>query len=163
MGGARSHKICSVCGAPFASPPSAKTVTCSPACSSIHRSRAQVGVSKAGPSAEAARRAAERTGNLKLGSDAARANPLYGPFETNVEAKRWRLVAPDGERFECVNLRLWCEAHAVLFAPDPWPRAYDGLRMIATRLRRGGGYCSWKGWRLVGIPASPLRSNAQAI
>jgi DNA invertase Pin-like site-specific DNA recombinase len=68
-------------------------------------------------------------------------------------AKTWRLMSPDGERFEFINLSLWLRSNAHRFsAHDMQPlKNYNN----ATRANFGIGqlrppHCrrkSWKGWR----------------
>lgn len=152
-------KICAVCLAEFASPPSDRKATCGPECSSIHRSRRHQGVRNVwtDEGRANAREAAQRTGNLALGTPAARESPLAGPFETNQEAKSWLVVAPGGApTFEARNLRLWCEQHADLFAPDDWRAAYRGLRQVSAwwRGKTKRKVSQWKGWTLDGPPRS---------
>ena len=116
---------------------------------SLVRYRRQTGDEKGDGSAH--RFAAQRTGNLNLGTPAARASPIAAPFETNQEAKDWLVVAPGGApTYEVRNLRLWCERNARHFEPDDWRKAYTGLRQVASWMRgktkRKVG--SWKGWTL---------------
>jgi hypothetical protein len=98
----------------------------------------------------AARQAAARTGNLKRGTPAAKVSPKSGPFETNINAKDWTVVSPDGDQYAVRNLRLWCEQHAELFEPYAWRNAYAGLRQVAAwqRGQRPRQVSQWRGWTL---------------
>jgi len=150
----RHSKCCTVCGAPFAAPPSSKTVTCSPACSSIHRSRVHLGKRNAWGDTSKAKAAAARTGNLHRGNEAARRSPRSGPFESNVNAKVWIVVDPSGTEHAAINLRLWCERHAELF-PGPWQNAYAGLRQVAAWMagKTPRQVSQWRGWTLKDSPS----------
>jgi len=108
-----------------------------------------------------ARRAAKRTGNLRKGTPAAQASPRAGPFETNINAKSWIVVAPDGEEYRVRNLRLWCEQHADLFEGRPWLNAYAGLRQVASWLagKRARQVSQWRGWTLKDLPAWPPKAQ----
>lgn len=146
--------LCAICGGVFAATPSSKTVTCSKECSSIHRSRMHVGKRNEWGDTSKARTAAERTGNLRKGTLAALASAKAGPFETNINAKVWQVVGPDGRRYKVRNLRLWCETHADLFEPYPWGNAYAGLRQVAAWLAgtRRHQVSQWRGWTLRDVP-----------
>lgn len=98
----------------------------------------------------AAARAAKRTGNLLKGAPTARVSPRAGPYESNVNAKRWVVISPDGEVYRIKNLRLWCETSAELFAPHRWRNAYAGLRQVAAWLagKRQRQVSQWRGWTL---------------
>lgn len=149
-----AERRCTVCGGTFVGPPSDKTVTCSKACSSVHRSRKHIGKRNIWSDTSLARDAAARTGNLSKGTPAAKRSPIAGPFETNRNAKCWIVVAPEGTDYYVRNLRLWCEEHAALFAPRPWRNAYAGLRQVAAWLagKRPRQVSQWRGWTLKELP-----------
>lgn len=149
-----AERRCTVCGGTFVGPPSDKTVTCSKACSSVHRSRVHVGKRNAWSDTSRARQAAARTGNLAGGTPAARRSPRAGPFETNINAKVWVVIAPDGTEHHARNLRLWCEQHAELFRPWPWTSAYGGLRLVGAWLagKTPRQVSQWRGWTLKDVP-----------
>lgn len=152
-------KHCVVCGAAFAAPPSSKKITCSPGCSTVRKSQTHRGVSNAWSAAARARLAARgQTPNLKLGTPAAQASPLAGPFETNQAAKRWWVVhIPTGQRYEVRNLAKWCRDNEHLFAPDPWRSAYAGLRQVHAWLNGNTPrtVSRWKDWTLEGLAQRP--------
>jgi hypothetical protein len=89
-----------------------------------------------------------------LGTAAARRSAKAGPFETNLNAKRWIVVDPEGERHEALNLRLWCERNSDRFAPHGWRAAYAGLRQVAAWLRgkTPRPVTQWRGWSLHDLP-----------
>lgn len=132
----------------------------------MHRSLRHSGVSTRGPAAEVARANAAKTGNLERGTPAARVSPLAGPYETNVGAKSWRIIAPDGDQYACTNLRLWCETNAALFDPDDWRKAYGGFRAVAASLAGTRGKArpvrQWKGWTLAGAPTPQSQKSPAA-
>lgn len=152
-----AKRRCSVCGAAFNAPPSDKTVTCSKACSSIHRSRKHLGVGNTwSDEARERKRAAGRPATLTLGTPAARISPRSGPYETNINAKTWIVISPTGEEYTVRNLRLWCDSNANLFAPHEPRRAIGGLRQVAAWLagKRRRQVSQWRGWTLKDLPRS---------
>ena len=106
-------KHCPICGKEFKSPPSSKKVTCSKECSSINKSNTHQG--KRNKWSDESRQrvsALGMTDNLRKGTPAAQGSPIAGPFETNRNAKEWRLMAPDGTIYEVLNLALWLRNNA---------------------------------------------------
>lgn len=153
-----ADRRCAVCDGAFVAPPSAKTVTCSKACSSIHRSRMHVGKRNTwSETAREAKRADGQTSNLRRGTPAAKVSPRAGAFESNVNAKVWCVISPDGDRYDVRNLRLWCETHADLFSPHPWRNAYAGLLAVAAWYagKRSRQVSQWRGWTLKDAPRRP--------
>lgn len=90
---------------------------------------------------------------------AAKISPLAGRGTGNVQAKDWRLQAPDGAIYEVRNLYEFVRSHPHLFAPTDiewkrtggkrgtggeWCNATAGILNIS-----GGRAKTWKGWRLV--------------
>lgn len=148
------RRACLNCGKWFLVAPSSKTRTCSAACSRAHRSRKHLDVSNKWASTDAARTAARHTGNLLLGTPAARNSRRAGPFESNVNAKRWTVLSPSSERYDATNLRLWCELNEQRFAPHHWRAAYAGLRQVSAWLRgkTKRTVTSWRGWSLADLP-----------
>lgn len=154
-----AERACVVCGSPFAAPPSSKRLTCSPACATARRRQAHAGKrNQWSPEARARLGARGQTANLALGTPAARRSPVAGPYDTNQEAKVWSVVhIESGWHAEVRNLRKWCRDHPHLFAPDPWERAYAGLRQVQAWLmgKRARQVSRWKGWTLSGPAALP--------
>lgn len=89
---------------------------------------------------------------------AAKASPLAGKAESNIHAKEWVLIAPDGRVYRIRNLHHFVRTHQHLFAPDDveWKRqggkrgsggeycnATSGLQGV-----KGGKAKSWRGWKL---------------
>ena len=130
------YKTCVVCGRKFKNPKSNDTVTCSLKCSRLHRQQLHNdGV---------------YDDSLKKAHEAAKTNPLTGRFETNVNAKTWKIQAPDGTIYVCRNLMLWLEQHSDIL--DGTPRqAWDGITKIKYSLQSKRKFKSyqWKGWKLL--------------
>lgn len=131
-----NHKICIVCGATFADPQSNPTVTCNAECSKRHRQD----LYGAGIYEDALAKAHEALPN----------RPLTGRFETHINAKDWVIQAPDGQKYECRNLKLWLRDHAELLDGTP-QQAWDGIAKIKYTMqgKRKNQSHQWKGWRLI--------------
>lgn len=150
-------KKCTICGAEFRSSPSEKKSTCSPACRS---ERARRHAKKGRPWSAAARaKLAEkgRTANLHLGTPAASASPLSGPFATNQEAKIWSLITPEGERIVVRNLSLWLRENRDRIHPLRPRQLFRGLQQVAQCIegKTKRGVSQSHGWRLERAPQSP--------
>ena len=95
-----------------------------------------------------------------LATEGAKNSPKSGRFETNVNAKSWVLVAPDGTRHECINLSFWARAHTELFGFEPGDKSARKIIHGFTNLAqvfygtRTGVY-TYKGWRLENAPEIP--------
>lgn len=158
----RNWKVCPVCRMLFPSPPSDPTVTCSKTCSAAWKSMTHRGVSPHwGDEARARKRAEGQTDNLKLGTAAAMASPIAGRFETNQEAKIWRLVTPTGEELVVRNLTMWARENAELFGKPPGDKSavqiVHGFYAIAQTLRGKRKYpaMTYFGWTLKDVPEVP--------
>ena len=87
--------------------------------------------------------------NQPKATAAASLSPKSGKFETNQFAKKWELIAPDGQHFMIVNLHHFVREHADLFSLSDvqWSKngkyckAIGGL-MQAPKTKKG----EWKGW-----------------
>ena len=94
----------------------------------------------------------------RMATEAARKSPLAGKSESNIHAKEWVLIAPDGQVYRVRNLYNFVRENTHLFAPVDtiWKRrggkrgtggeycnATAGLANI-----KGGKAKSWKGWKL---------------
>lgn len=94
----------------------------------------------------------------RMATAAAQNSPLAGKRESNIHAKEWVLIAPDGQVYRVRNLYNFVRENTHLFAPVDtiWKRrggkrgtggeycnATAGLANI-----KGGKAKSWKGWKL---------------
>ena len=94
-------------------------------------------------------------------SKAAQNSPLAGRFETNINAKTWRLIDPSGNRHVCTNLSLFVRSH-----PEAFPNTTSALTMFrkqASCMRNGKPVtpktcCG--GWYVEEIPAYPEATQA---
>ena len=133
----KSHKKkCVVCGKEFFDAPSNDTITCSKACSITHRQQLhEQGV---------------YDGTLEKAHEAAKTHPLTGRFETHMHAKTWKIQAPDGQIYECRNLKNWLREHEDLI-DGTVSQSWDGITKIKYSMqgkRKFKNY-QWKGWRLL--------------
>lgn len=150
----RNIKICPICDKPFPCPPSDKTVTCGKACSRVHRSNVHKGVSNVW-SQESRKKLSDLgiTDNLKKGTPSASASPKAGHYATNVSAKDWHIVSPEGRHYKFRNLNLWAENNYTLFgfdAPSDARKVAAGIKLIkrAAHGKPVGSY-TYKGWLYV--------------
>lgn len=150
----KNIKICVICGRPFGCPPSSKKITCSPECSRVRKMQAHTGKrNQWSVESRDKLRARGQTENLKLGTDAARKSPKSGRFETNVNAKIWKLTSPEGKIYICKNLALWCRDHCDLFGVDITEHNAQIIRTGLTNAKRGAQgkltaqTCTYKGWK----------------
>lgn len=154
----RNTKTCVECGKIFYCPPSDKTVTCSPACRSIHAAKRQTGVYRSEETRQkmsSSTKGRDMSSLVPLAAEAIRSSPLYGKFETNVNAIDWHLISPDGEHFYFHSLNHWLRENGEKYfgcKPDSreFKNASTGL-CGAKRAARGGNYgcCTYKGWQVI--------------
>lgn len=84
---------------------------------------------------------------------AAQLSPIAGPYETNRNAKIWRLVSPEGERYVARNLALFFRAHEEMIPGNTPGQAAVGIRQIAQSMRgKRPTVTTWRGWTLEGLP-----------
>lgn len=158
----RNWKVCPICRTLFPAPESDKTVTCSRGCSAAWKGIIHEGVSNSRANEAKARKRAEgQTANLQLGTAAAKASPIAGRFETNQEAKIWRLVDPSGNEIIVRNLLLWARENTERFGKPPGDRSAiqiaSGFEAIAATLRgtRKTPSMTYFGWTLKDVPEVP--------
>lgn len=126
-------KKCVICGKEFKSTPSAKTITCSKQCLSIRRgqvSRCRKLSEKARANMSEASKEKGYTENLKSGTPAAQKSPKSGRFDTNINAKDWIIISPNGEQYECHSLKNFIRKNPQLFD-------IDGSDEEVNRIARG--------------------------
>lgn len=83
----------------------------------------------------------------KIATEAAQKSPKSGRFESNINAKTWKLTSPEGKTYICRNLKLWGRNHCELFGME---NTEDNAHRIASGLRqakRGKIAATYKGWR----------------
>lgn len=117
-------KKCVICGEEFNSPPSAKTVTCSPACRSARASKFAKSHKMSAESRKkisdfAKANRSDLSSIQEMGTIAAAKSPKGGRFETNSSAKTYILISPTGEEIEVTNLQKWAREHCELFGFEP--------------------------------------------
>lgn len=170
----RNQKKCVVCGEMFFSPPSAKTITCSPECRSVRASRAAKAARSRTPesflwSEETRKRRAsdERLveklrENQRVAVKAAMAIPEGQRGPQNRTSKHWILLSPGGQQIEVKNLQDWARKNYTIFEPDcddpekAASRISGGFKAIAGYMRgvksRTRPVTSYKGWGLYSLP-----------
>lgn len=131
------YKTCPVCGTEFQDPQSNGTVCCSKECSRIHRQQLyDQGVN---------------TAALAKAHAVLPVHPLTGRFETHINAKSWIVQAPDGQIYECRNLKNWLRDHENML-DGTVKQAWDGITKIKYTMqgkRPRAKSKSWKGWTLI--------------
>ena len=155
---ARNIKKCVVCGKGFCSPPSDKTVTCSKECSSENKKRLHTGKRNIWSEESRQKLSSQgQTDNLKKGTDAAKRSLKSGRFETNVNAKEWHLVSPEGKHYQFRSLNCWLRENGKeLFGCDPDSREFNNVRSGLCGAKRAMlgkkyGCITYKGWSVIPI------------
>lgn len=112
---------CIICGTNFKCSPSDKKITCSKVCSVERKRQSHKGKSNQWSLESRFKKSIEgQTNNLRKGTPAALISPRSGSFETNINAKDWILIDPDGNEHQIRNLNLWCKNNAYdLFGREP--------------------------------------------
>ncbi len=148
-------KKCIICGADFKSPPSAKTVTCSPACRS-ERARRAASHKRPKSVCKKISQAAKGRDMSELqvkGTAAAQRSPKAGRFETNSSAKSYVLVSPAGEKIPVTNLTEWARKNTKFFGFEPTDenvrRICSGFYTIAKNIRTNRRGQTYKGWTII--------------
>lgn len=162
----RNIKFCAECGKPFECPPSEKTVTCSTECRRIHAKKRQTGVTRSDETRQkisAAAQGRDMTELQIIATEAAKASPKSGRFETNINAKDWHLVSPEGRHYRFRSLNFWLREHCrEFFDCEPDSRGYinarSGLcnakRAVLGKIPEGQRpCCTYKGWRVLPVDA----------
>ncbi|MCB2308883.1 hypothetical protein LGL08_20640 [Clostridium estertheticum] len=131
-----NKKVCIICGKEFNDPKCNDTVTCSKECSAANRKNPEL-INK-------------NLVSLEKAHEVVSIRPLTGPFETNINARAWRIQAPSGEIFECRNLKLWLREHEDML-DGTVAQAWDGITKIKYTMqgKRKNKSHQWKGWQLI--------------
>lgn len=96
-----------------------------------------------------------QTENLKLGTEYAKKSAKAGRFETNINAKDWHLISPDGKHYRFHSLNFWLRENCEeLFGCLPDSKQFKNTRSGlagAKRAMLGGTYTSttYKGWQVI--------------
>ncbi|WP_418763110.1 hypothetical protein [Enterocloster sp.] len=154
----RNIKICVECGKPFECPPSEETVTCSKTCRIIHAQKRQSGVKRSEQTRKkmsVSAQGRDMSALQAIGTKAAKESPNSGRYVTNVNAKDWHLISPEGKHYTFHSLNFWLRENCQeLFGCEPDSKEYinalSGLRG-AKRAFLGGSYgcVTYKGWRVI--------------
>lgn len=163
------EKRCVICGAIFKAPPSAKTVTCSPACRSKRAAMASAKRHIKWSQESKARRAGDEKVRQQMaiiqqvGAKAAMAIPEGQRGPQNRESKVWELIDPEGNHIIVTNLLDWARQNHTMFEPPcddidaAAMRVSAGFRAIASSMRgvksRQRPVSSYKGWSIASIPS----------
>ena len=159
---ARNVKVCVECGKPFECPPSDKTVTCSPACRSAHASKRQAGKKMRAESRakmSVAAQGRDMSDLQQIATEAAKQSPKSGRFVTNINAKDWHLISPDGKHYYFRSLNFWLREHCQeFFGCEPDSRGYINARSGLCNAKRAmlgkvpegqRPCCTYKGWQVI--------------
>lgn len=155
----KNQKKCKVCGRLFACPPSTKKVTCSKECRIEYARQRRTGYKLPKETRDKISEKAkgrDMTSFQSLGTEAAKISPKSGRFETNVNAKTWHLVSPEGKEFICRNLRMWVREHCSLFGMEPSEHSFRNIYSGLVQAKKGVHVSTYKGWRAEIIEESEI-------
>lgn len=168
----RNKKKCIICGKEFGCPPSATKYTCSRECSKVYMSQKSVSdvtkkkMSEAHKGKKTSEETKKKLSEIHKGRDlsqiqplaveAAKVNPKTGKFETNVSAKNWHLISPEGKEYKFRSLSFWLRENCKeLFGCEPDSREFKNVRAGLTSAKSAslgkGKYqcCTYKGWKVI--------------
>ncbi len=154
----RNRKICIICGKEFECPPSDKKVTCSDRCRSAYAKERMSG--KIIPETIRKKMSEKARGRdltkiQPVAVEAAKNSPKSGRFETNINAKDWHLISPDGKHYFFHSLNLWLRKNGYeLFGCQPDSREFRNIRSGLAGAKRGRmgknyGCCTYRGWQVI--------------
>lgn len=159
---ARNVKICVECGKSFESPPSESKVTCSKECQRIHASKRMQGKHRSEETKKKISSAAQGRDMSDLQAvaiAALKASPKSGRFETNVNAKDWELVSPEGTHYRFRSLQFWLRENCLeLFGCEPDSRGFLNVRSGLSHAKSAmlgkispgqRPCCTYKGWKVI--------------
>lgn len=154
----KNIKICVICGKPFPCPPSSKKVTCSTVCRKAYAAIRNTGRKF---SEESKRKISEKAKGRDMtelqiiATEKAKQSPNSGRFPTNINAKQWHLISPDGKEYKFRSLRNWLRENCrELFGCEPDTREFENVCSGLNGAKRGymgKNYpCStYKGWQAI--------------
>ena len=155
----KDYKKCVICGKLFYTPPSSKIVTCGKDCSRkyhanlIHSQNLWTTERNKKISDGAKKR--DMTELQKIGVEAAKQSPKSGRFVTNINAKNWHLISPDGVHYRFHSLKYWLRHDGAKFfgIEDPdgieFRRACAGLYTAKRGALGKIQTCTYKDWRVI--------------
>lgn len=158
----KNKKRCIICGRVFECPKSDKTVTCSKWCSKEY---ARIRATGRKFSEETRKKQSEKAKGRdmselqKKATAAALESPKSGRFETNVNAKTWRLTSPDGKIYECRNLNLWVRENCSLFGKEATEHNIRNIQSGLRQAKRGVQASTYKGWMVEEMKAAPKKER----
>lgn len=159
---ARNVKICVECGRSFECPPSENKVTCSKKCQKIHARKRMQGKHRSEETKKkisSAARGRDMSNLQAVAIDALKSSPKSGCFETNVNAKEWELVSPEGKQYHFLSLNFWLRENCnELFGCEPDSREYKNVRSGLSHAKSAmlgkispgqRPCCTYKGWKVI--------------
>ena len=158
----RNIKICVECGKSFECPPSESTVTCSSKCRKLHAKKRQTGKTLSEETRKKISSAAKErdmTDLQPIATEAAKKSLKSGRFETNVNAKDWHLISPDGKHYQFHSLSFWLRKNCrELFGCEPDSQGFNNARsglsgakraMLGKKTKGQRPCCTYKGWQVI--------------
>ena len=87
---------------------------------------------------------------LKTAWEKCKTSPNTAPCETNVQAKSWKIKAPDGQIYEINNLALWARENEDILPSDA-KHFSAGIINIKRSIqgKKKHGCFQYKGWTLL--------------
>lgn len=154
----KNTRICIICQKTFFCSPSDNNVTCSVECRKEYRRRLRVGYKLPEDVKRKISQKAQGRDMSKLqqmGTMCAQKSPKSGRFETNINAKKWHLISPDGKEYRFTSLTYWLRENCrELFGCEPDTREFRNVRSGLAGAKRGymgKSYpcATYKGWRVL--------------
>lgn len=162
----KNQKNCIICKKLFDCPPSSKKVTCSKEC---QRDYARIRSTGRKFSNESRKKLSEIAQGRdmsklqKLATAAALSSPKSGRFETNINAKYWKLESPDGKIYYCRNLRNWARQNCELFGMDTSEKNVNTITSGLRQAKRGKYVATYKGWRIEEIKEADFHKRDSGV
>lgn len=155
----RNQKTCVICGKLFYSPTSDKTVTCSIECRKQHAKNRSANRKF---SEETKKKISEKAkgrdmADLQIKATlAAMKSEKSGRFTTNINAKDWHLISPEGKHYYFHSLNFWLRENCrELFGCEPDSREFNNVRSGLSGAKRATigkspyGCTTYKDWRVI--------------
>lgn len=155
----KNQKTCIICGKLFYSSPSQKKVTCSVECRKQHAKNRVTGKKL---SEETKKKISEKakgrdtSESRQKATQGAMKSPKSGRFITNINAKDWHLISPEGKHYYFHSLNFWLRENCrELFGCEPDSREFINVRAGLSGAKRAtmgkSSYrcTTYKGWRVI--------------